>query len=241
MSQPLSAPTALRAQDRLIFALDVPDLSGAEALVRELSSEVTFFKVGLELFLREGRAAVDLVHSVGARCFLDLKLHDIPETVARAVDIAVATRVAFLTVHASGGPVMLRRAQDCAGETRLLAVTVLTSMDAVSLQAIGMSTVPGVAVNQLAATAWDAGVHGFVCSAHETAGLRAKYGPNATLVVPGIRPNGSEAGDQSRVATPKAAIANGADYLVVGRPIRDAKDRRRAACDVIAEIEEAML
>jgi orotidine-5'-phosphate decarboxylase len=227
---------SVKPTQRLIVALDVPDLAAARALLGQLAGEVEVFKVGLELFSAAGPDAVRAVHDAGAACFLDLKLHDIPATVARAVDAAEGLGVRYLTVHASNGPRGLTEARAHAETVRLLAVTVLTSMDDAELGAIGVAGTAADSVSRLARVAKGAGIDGLVCSAEECRALRAELGSDALLVVPGIRPAGAVAGDQKRVATPARAIADGADLLVVGRPIRDARDPVAAARAVIAEI-----
>ena len=200
-------------------------------------------KVGLELFVEAGPAAARVGEDVGRPVFLDLKLHDIPETVERAVARAADLGVRYATVHAQGGPAMLHRAVERARASgthlEIVAVTVLTSLDAADLGKMGLiGDVAGYAA-RLARVAWDEGVRAFVCSPHEARAMRAALGPGATLITPGVRP-GDAAGedDQKRVATAARAIEDGADWLVVGRPIRDAKNplaAARALCD------EAML
>jgi len=225
---------------RIALALDVPDLDTAKELIAKTKEHVGTFKVGLELYTAVGPAAVEAVHAAGAECFLDLKLHDIPATMARSVARAASLGVAYLTVHGSAGFDSLRKASDNAGSMRLLAVTVLTSLDAAALEAIGLNGGPRDAAERLAKLAWDAGLRGFVTSAHECADLRNALGAEAFLVAPGIRPAGSDIGDQKRVMTPADAIAAGADLLVVGRPIRDADDPAKAAADVAREVQLAL-
>jgi orotidine-5'-phosphate decarboxylase len=227
-------------RSRIALALDVPNLDAAKALIEQTHEHVGTFKVGLELFTAVGPAAVEAVHSAGAKCFLDLKLHDIPATMERSVASASSMGVAYLTVHASAGSEALQQASVGAGSTRLLAVTVLTSLDDAALDAIGLSGGLGDAANRLAMLAWHAGVRGFVASAHECAGLRAMLGEEAFLVTPGIRPAGADLGDQKRVMTPANAITAGADLLVVGRPVRDANDPRAAAADIAREVRLAL-
>jgi orotidine-5'-phosphate decarboxylase len=229
-------------RERLIFPLDVSTLEEARALVALLASDIATFKVGLELFTAYGPAAISLVHDAGAECFLDLKMHDIPETVARATESATRLGVRYLTLHAANGPKTLTKAAAVAkgSPTTLLAVTVLTSMDDAELHAIGVTASPGDTVLALARMAKGAGVSGLVASAHECKALRAALGADAHLVIPGVRPLGSDANDQKRTATPREAIVNGADKLVVGRPIRDAKDPRAAAQAIAREIDEAL-
>jgi orotidine-5'-phosphate decarboxylase len=229
------------ARDRLVFPLDVKDLREAEGWVDALRDHVGVFKVGLELFVSAGPEAVRVVHERGARCFLDLKLHDIPATMEGATARAVAQGVAFLTVHASAGPRAMRAVQEVAARTatRILAVTVLTSFDADELASIGLDA-PAAAAARLARVAVDAGVHGLVCSPEETSALREIVGPNGVLMVPGVRPVGADRGDQRRVATPASAIASGADFLVVGRPLREAREPRAAAQEIVEEIARAL-
>jgi orotidine-5'-phosphate decarboxylase len=232
------------ARDRLVFALDFPTLAEARAAAAEVAPHVGVLKVGLELFVREGPAAVRIGADLERDVFLDLKLHDIPETVERAVATARSLGARYLTVHASGGTAMLARAADAAaGGDRpltLLAVTVLTSLDDADLASVGVAGSTRDQVVRLARGAWAAGIRGFVASATEARALREALGPTALLVTPGIRPAGGAAGDQKRVATPASAIAEGADLVVVGRPIRDAVDRRAAAEGLVGEIARAV-
>jgi orotidine-5'-phosphate decarboxylase len=233
------------ARGRLVFPLDFATLAEARVAATRLAPAVGVLKVGLELFVSEGPLAASLGRELGLDVFLDLKLHDIPETVERAVGTAAALGVRYLTVHASGGAEMLRRAVARAAQAAtpltILAVTVLTSLDADDLKAQGVDATPSEHVLQLARVAWAAGVRGFVTSPAEARALREALGPDALLVTPGIRPTGAAAGDQKRIATPASAIADGADLLVVGRPIRDAADPLAAAGAVVAEIERALL
>jgi orotidine-5'-phosphate decarboxylase len=228
---------------RLIIALDFPEAGPALALAERVEDYCRFFKVGLELYLAEGNALVHELRHRGYSVFLDLKLHDIPNTVASAIVTAAETGATMLTLHAMGGPNMLEAAVDAVEKIEraplLLAVTVLTSMDPDQLAAIGIDRSPAQQVQQLAATAHAAGIRGFVCSPQEAGHLR-NYFPSATLVVPGIRPVGAEVGDQKRVASPGGAIAAGADYLVIGRPITRAADPVQAVRAIIAEMHETM-
>lgn len=227
-----------KGADRLAFPLDVGSLAEARLWIARMRGAVTLYKVGLELFVAEGPAVIDAVHESGAACFLDLKLHDIPATVAGAVRSAVRKRVRYLTIHAGGGEAMMRAAQEAAqgSNTTLLAVTVLTSMDAAELMAVGDARDPAELVVRRAVLAQRSGVGGLVCSPAEVAAVRAAVGPSTTLVIPGIRPEGSELGDQRRVGTPESALADGANVLVVGRPIRNAPDPIAAARAIIAAI-----
>jgi orotidine-5'-phosphate decarboxylase len=225
----------------VIVALDVPDSGQALELIGRLDGLIQWFKVGLELYLSEGNEVVDAIRGKGYSVFLDLKLHDIPNTVAGAVRSASRAGAQMLTLHAGGGPAMMAAAAEAAAglpaSPKLLAVTVLTSMDQAELQAVGVSASPADQVLRLARVGWDAGIRGFVSSAEEVAAMRHSF-PEATLVIPGIRPAGSAAGDQRRVATPAAAIAAGADYLVIGRPITQAADPAKAAVAILTGISE---
>jgi orotidine-5'-phosphate decarboxylase len=230
---------------RIIVALDVASAAEAHALVRRCGPELDFVKVGLELFTREGPAVVRSLRDAGLRVFLDLKLHDIPNTVAGAVRAAAALDVELLTVHASGGPRMLAAAAEAAAPSglRLLAVTALTSLDARELASswgrAPADVDPGAEVARLAGLAAEAGVNGVVCSPHEAAALRALLGPDAALVTPGIRLAGGDAHDQSRVATPGAAVRAGASHLVVGRAVTAAPDPNEALARVREEVRAA--
>jgi orotidine-5'-phosphate decarboxylase len=228
------------ARERVIVALDVPDLAALQGFLDRLEGQPAFYKVGLELFVAEGARAVEAVQGRGGKVFLDLKLHDIPETVARAVASARGLGAQFLTVHAAGGEEMLRRAVEAAGgQTTLLAVTVLTSLAESDLAADGIGGDVAAAVARRAQLAARAGVGGVVCSPKEI-GEVMRTSPRLLAVVPGVRPAGAAAGDQKRVATPALAIGAGADYLVIGRPVRDAADPARAFAEVVAEVDEAL-
>lgn len=226
-----------------MFPLDVDSLDDERAWIARLASEVGVFKVGLELFTAVGPDAVRAVHDAGARCFLDLKLHDIPATMAGAVRSAAALGVDYLTIHTSAGPSAMRACAEAASgsKTKLLGVTVLTSMDASELAAIGVQGTPAEAVERLARMAASNGLAGLVCSPEECARLRSALGAQVELVVPGIRPAGAALGDQKRAATPETAIREGADMLVVGRPIRNAEDPVLAARAIVAEIDRALV
>lgn len=227
-------------RDRIIAALDFPDLSQAEAMAQRLAGEVGLLKVGLELFSTGGRAAFAGVNAQ-TPVFLDLKLHDIPNTVGSAVAALLAYSPAMLTIHAAGGPAMVaaaREAAERAGAARpmILAVTVLTSIDEVALGATGVAGGMTVQVLRLARLALSAGADGVVCSPLEVAPLRQALGGEPFLVVPGVRPAGSASGDQSRTATPREAVAAGADWIVLGRPITRAANPVAAAQAVAAEL-----
>lgn len=254
----------------IVFALDLPNLEEARRAAVEVAPAVGMIKVGLELFVQAGPAAVKLGAEVDRPVFLDLKLHDIPETVERAVASASGLGARMLTVHATGGRTMLKRAVQRAategGSLAIVAVTILTSLDDKDLDDVGISrpafggsatstkrvaafnpasmraaeekaeerSRASLAAENLAQLAYEEGVRHFVCSPAEVAVLRAKLGPGAVLITPGIRPIDASAGDQKRVATPEHAIKNGANWLVVGRPIRDAANRLEAAKAIAA-------
>jgi len=233
-----------QARQRLIVALDFPTAEAALSLADRLGEHCQWFKVGLELYVAVGPAIVEKLVGRGHSVFLDLKLHDIPNTVASAVRATASLGVGMLTVHASGGPAMLTAAREAASQLaappELLAVTVLTSMDQEQLRATGASGTPQEQVARLAKMGIDAGYRGFVCSPLEVAALRALTGPAGVLVTPGIRPSSAELGDQMRVATPTQALSEGASYLVVGRPITQAADPSLAAEAILLEIAEAL-
>jgi orotidine-5'-phosphate decarboxylase len=218
-------------RDRLIVALDVPSPAEARALVDRLAGAVGLFKVGSQLFTEAGPAFVRELVGRGEKVFLDLKFHDIPNTVANAVARAAELGVSFLTVHALGGRAMLEAAMGAlpAMGTRVLAITVLTSHGEDSLGELGIGGSLPESVERLARLAKEAKVDGVVASPHEVAVVRAACGPDFLVVTPGIRPPGAAKGDQARAATPEAAVAAGADYIVVGRPILQAHDPRAAA------------
>jgi orotidine-5'-phosphate decarboxylase len=234
---------------RLCAALDVPDAATAHALARRLAGHVGWLKVGLELFVADGHTAIEAVRrgAPGTPLFLDLKLCDIPETVARAVRSAARVKPQLLTVHATGGRAMMQRAVDAAAEEsggtlQVLAVTVLTSLDEADLADVGFRG--GAVADQairLAHLAWSAGVRGFVCSPREVPRFRAEL-PEALLVTPGVRPSGAPAtgDDQKRIQTPGDAIRAGADLLVVGRPLRDAADPVAAAAAMASDVAAAL-
>jgi len=240
---PADSPLEL-AKKHLIVALDVPTAEAALALAGQLEDHCQWFKVGLELYIAAGGGIVETLVNRGHSIFLDLKLHDIPNTVAGAVRSAASLGASMLTVHAAGGPAMLRAAQEAAAGVasapQLLAVTVLTSMDRVQLEAIGVGNEPADQVALLARLGLDAGIRGFVCSPEEAAALRALTGPEGVLVTPGIRPEGAHPGDQKRIATPTFALERGANYLVVGRPITQAANPAMAAEAILLEIAEAL-
>ncbi|MEK6778784.1 MAG: orotidine-5'-phosphate decarboxylase, partial [Candidatus Deferrimicrobiota bacterium] len=213
-------------KERIIVALDTDSPESAMATVASLSGEVGLFKVGMELFTIGGPGLIGRIRDAGADVFLDLKFHDIPNTVAGAVRSAAALGVKFATVHASGGKAMLYAAAEAAAGsgTTILAVTVLTSLDDADLSSIGFSLRTADAVERLADLAVASGIGGIVCSAKEVAAIRRRVGKNVILVTPGVRLPEDSMGDQKRVVTPSEAIRAGADYIVVGRPITKAAD-----------------
>jgi len=220
-------------RDRIIVALDQPDLGSALACARSLQGHAKWVKVGMTLFYREGPRAVAAMRELGFDVFVDLKLHDIPHQVEGAAASLGALSAGIITVHASGGAAMMEAAVRgaaagalAAGVPRpaVIAITVLTSMDADTLASVGVTDTPSDQAVGLAALARTAGVDGVVCSPREAAEMRALLGPDALVVTPGVRPAGSDAGDQARTATPEAAFAAGASYLVIGRPITGADD-----------------
>jgi orotidine-5'-phosphate decarboxylase len=219
---------------RIIVALDSPDLDRLGALSAALGPHVSHLKVGLEAFVALGAPAVAAA-AAHAPVFLDLKLHDIPNTVRGAAASAAALGADLLTVHASGGPAMVAAAVEAAPAMRVLAVTVLTSLDPATLDAVGQRAVEEQ-VPRLARLAVDAGAAGIVCAPTDVAAVRAAVGPGVLLVTPGVRPAGADVGDQARVATPRAALEAGADLLVIGRPITEAADPVEAALRITKEL-----
>jgi orotidine-5'-phosphate decarboxylase len=231
----------MKTRDRLIVALDVPTAEAARALVDQLAGEVGLFKVGSQLFTAAGPGFVQEIVGRGENVFLDLKFHDIPNTVAGAVSSASRLGVSLVDVHGLGGRAMLEAAVGAlpAMKTRLLAITILTSHDEMSLEQIGVNGSVHDSVRRLALLARDSGVDGVVASPHEVAVIREACGADLLIVTPGIRPAGAATGDQARAATPATALAAGADYLVVGRPITEAEAPRAAAAAIVREMESA--
>jgi orotidine-5'-phosphate decarboxylase len=227
---------AFSVGNRLIAALDTPTRADADAFVDKLRGAPSWVKIGLELFCSEGPSIVRDYAARGLSVMLDLKLHDIPETVARATARVAALGAGLLTVHAGGGRAMLEAAVKNAGDMRVLAVTVLTSMDDADLADVGAQGPVGELVQRRAQLAVRAGCHGIVASPHEVTSVRASVPESFLIVTPGVRPTGSAAGDQKRVMTPLQARASGADMIVVGRPLRDALDPAAAARAIIAEL-----
>jgi orotidine-5'-phosphate decarboxylase len=239
-----SVPVTFTDQrERLAVALDFPSSELALDLVDRLDGSCKWFKVGMELFYATGASLVHTLRARGFEVFLDLKLHDIPNTVAGGVRSVTATGASLLTIHAAGGERMMAAAAEAAqspGAPRLLAVTVLTSMDATDLSQTGIENSPADQVKRLGLLAERSGISGMICSPQEIAMLREVLAADAMLVVPGVRPAGAELGDQRRVATPAAAIRDGASMLVVGRPITQAKEPAAAATAILQEIASAL-
>jgi orotidine-5'-phosphate decarboxylase len=231
------------AAERICLALDYAKRADALAAATRFAGRVGWIKVGLEAFVAEGPSLVsDVAAASGAKVFLDLKFHDIPATVAGAVTSAARSGAAMINVHASGGRAMLEAAREAArraGLAKLIAVTVLTSLDAKALADLPMAGQPEGIARRLALLAKECGLDGVVCSAADLPGIRSACGPDFFTVVPGIRPAGADVGDQKRIATPAAAIAAGADVLVVGRPVTAAADPEAALAAILAEVAAA--
>jgi len=229
----------IEPRDRLIVALDLPSVDAADALVTRLGDAVSFYKIGYQLGFAGGLPLAEKLVGAGKQVFLDLKLHDIGNTVAKGVESVSRLGASFLTVHAY--PQTMKAAVEARGAAslRILAVTVLTSYDDADLAAAGYDFTVAELVAERAGQARDIGVDGLVCSAAEAASLRTAVGHGMVLVTPGIRPAGADIGDQKRIMTPATAIAAGADYLVVGRPILAAPDPKMAAQAIVAEIAAA--
>ena len=228
-------------RDRLIVALDVSGHAEAISLAQTLAPFAAWMKIGLQLFTAEGPDLVRAIRDTGAKVFLDLKVHDIPNTAARAVESAAGLDVQMLTLHLGGGSEMIRAAVAIApGTLLLLGVTVLTSANSESLRQIGISDDVSRQVVRLAKIGADCGIGGIVASAREIGALRKAIDRKLKLVIPGIRPRGNEEHDQKRTMTPAQAVAAGADYLVVGRPITSAPDPMIAAKQILEEIESAL-
>ena len=236
----------MKAADRIFVALDFADMEEVHSMIGKLSGHVGGFKLGLEFFVSNGPEKVKFLADSGLNLFLDLKFHDIPNTVAGAVRAATATGANIINIHASGGMAMMRAAAEAANESArshgfarplVVAVTVLTSIDETELMAMGSNTRASDQVLRLAHLAKFSGLDGVVCSATESAKVRDDCGDNFIRIVPGIRPTWALANDQKRTETPKHALANGATYLVIGRPVTHANDPLGAVSHIISEIE----
>jgi orotidine-5'-phosphate decarboxylase len=232
----------MTASERVCIALDSPNGGDAVAMAQRLAGRAGWMKVGLEVFVAEGPTLVEKVAATGARVFLDLKFHDIPATVAGAVSSAARSGAAMVNVHASGGRAMLeaaRKAADAAKLPRLIAVTLLTSLDLAAIADLPMAGTPEGIARRLAMLAQRCGLDGVVCSATDLAAIRGACGPDFLTVVPGIRPAGADVQDQKRIATPAAAVAAGADILVIGRPVTGAADPAAALDRILEEVGSA--
>ncbi len=234
------------ADERLIVALDVHTMEDVQALVESLGDSVSYYKVGMELYYSVGAEVLSYLESKGKSVFLDLKLHDIPNTVAGGLCSLLDYGVTMMNVHASGGYTMMKTAADrihsvavAEGKNppKLIAVTILTSMSDEDWKLMGMTNPIGEQVVRLAKLAKDAGMDGVVASPMEAAAIREACGEDFLIVTPGVRPAGTDINDQSRISTPKAALENGATHLVVGRPIRAAADPKKAAEAILDEIQ----
>ena len=227
----------ISARDRLIVALDVQSSVDAQEIVYELGDSVALYKVGLQLFTAEGPRIVSELVNSGRKVFLDLKLHDIPNTVGRTVEGAQSLGVEMMTIHLSGGREMIAAAvQARAPEMLLLGVTILTSVNDATLREVGVESPLEKQVMRLAKLGVDAGIGGLVASAHEVQPLRQAHGNAIKIITPGIRSAGFFPNDQKRAMTPVAALQAGADYLVIGRPVTRAKDPRAALAQIVAEL-----
>jgi orotidine-5'-phosphate decarboxylase len=225
-------------KNKIIVALDLPTKKAALEMVSQLRESVSFFKIGLQLYTAEGPEIVREVLGTGAQVFLDLKLHDIPNTVAGAVKSAGELGVHMLTIHLSGGAEMVGAAMASRKENMsILGVTVLTSSNEKTLRELGIADKIDSHVLRLAKLGVAAGVQGLVASPHEAKSLRAEFGDQVRLIIPGVRPSWSQAGDQKRVMTPREAIEAGADYLVIGRPITAHANPKEAVAKILDEIE----
>lgn len=242
---PSAADTPLKkssniATPKIIVALDYDNLRECEALLPRLDPTVCRLKVGKELFTACGPKVVELIQNRGFQVFLDLKFHDIPATVAKAVKVAAGLGVWMVNVHASGGPRMLAAAAESlassSSQTLLIGVTVLTSMEQAELDAVGIHSPLEDHVLRLAGLVRDAGLHGVVCSAREASVLKATYGSEFILVTPGIRPTGTDSGDQRRIVTPEAALRAGSHYLVIGRPITQSPDPAGTCREIVRSL-----
>jgi orotidine-5'-phosphate decarboxylase len=229
---------SITARDKIIVALDLPRKEAALDLVRRLAGQISFFKIGLQLYTAEGPEIVRVVLGTGAKVFLDLKLHDIPSTVARTVGSAAELGVQMLTVHLSGGGAMIRAAGSArSGDLLLLGVTLLTSANEQTLREIGIPDKIDDHILRLAKLGVSAGIGGLVASPREAKMLRAEFGKEIKIVTPGVRPSWAEVVDQKRVMTPREAIEAGANYLVIGRPITAHPNPLEAVAKILGEIE----
>lgn len=237
----MATPLETTKHCQLILALDIEDRTQAIELVKQAGPNLEWVKIGLQMFTRYGPDYVREIAGLGKRVFLDLKLHDIPNTVAKAIDSISDLPIDMLTIHTCGGREMMEWAvkaqQENKPDLQLLGVTVLTSMDNEALSGIGVNRTPAEQVAALTSLASEAGMSGLVCSPHETASVKAAHGSQFQLVTPGIRPAGTAAGDQKRIMPPQLAAEQGADYIVVGRPIYQAEDPAAAVALINADLQ----
>ncbi len=232
-----SPHTVKNISDRLIIALDFPDAGRALDCAQTLSEEITFFKIGLQLYTAAGPEIVRVISELGAKVFLDLKLHDIPNTVGKAVSAASELGVAMLTLHLSGGRKMIEAAVAAAPkDLLLLGVTVLTSSSQTTLWETGVQGDVAEQTIRLAELGAEAGLRGLIASPQDTPNLRARIGDGVTIITPGVRPKWAAADDQNRFTTPRQALANGADYLVIGRPVTAHAQPREAVRKILEEL-----
>ena len=220
----------------IAVALDAPNLETTKKWAEAAAPSVEVLKIGLEGFLRDGEEAINVIKNTDCKLFLDLKLHDIPNTVKGACESVSRFAPDFLTVHASGGKAMVAAAANALPNTRITAVTILTSLSPEDLKTVGFEKSAQELAVQMAVMAVDAGARAIVCSPHEVSAIRNSVPTSITLITPGVRPAGADVGDQSRVATPQEAIANGANIVVIGRPITGADDVRKAAMEIAATL-----
>ncbi|MGE5557951.1 MAG: orotidine-5'-phosphate decarboxylase [Bacillota bacterium] len=229
-------------KEKIIIPLDVPEISDARFLVDSLKDIVGAFKVGMELFYAAGGAVLDMIHNAGAKVFLDLKLHDIPHTVANALKVLAGHNIWMTNIHISGGRPMLQAAvaalNSLSNRPLLIGVTVLTSIDQQVLSDLGFDFELHAKVLEWSGIARECGLNGVVCSPHEISDIKGQYGREFLTVVPGIRPVWARNDDQKRIMTPRQAVVNGADYLVIGRPVTKAENPRTAAWKIIEEMED---
>lgn len=224
----------------IAVAIDAPDIETAARWASAVAPHVSTVKVGLELYLRYGPEVISTMRGANrVSVFLDLKLHDIPATVAGACRAVARLKPSILTVHAAGGRDMIKAAVESSPGTRIAAVTVLTSLDEAALDEVGMRGPAADAARRLAVLSVESGARALVCSPHEVSSLRAEVGPDIALITPGVRPAGADRGDQARVATPEEAVSAGADLLVIGRPITKAADPGAAAASIAAVLRRA--
>jgi orotidine-5'-phosphate decarboxylase len=231
----------MKKKPEIIVALDVPDINAVKQLLKILPGNIKWFKIGLELFVKEGMIPVQLLLNNRKKVFLDLKLHDIPRTVAAAGKLVESSGVSMLTVHSAGGSNMIKKTRDSLKNhnVKVIAVTTLTSLEQKDLKQLGIERNIKQQVLALTAMSLEAGADGIVCSAQEAEQIRKQFGTSPILITPGIRPYGSAANDQKRITTPAEAVNAGSDFLVIGRPIIASSNPRNAAQKIISEVDNA--